>query len=69
MEKTKKHIEEMYDNAENSYYEIYNKLEAKKRELKQIQVVINNLTSDLNKYESDMSYYGELLNELNNEND
>jgi len=63
-----KHIVENQERADNAYWDVYHRLEEKKKELNRLQHDVIWMEKDLEKLKDDKEYYQKLLNELNNGN-
>jgi len=64
----KKHIVENQERAESAYWDIYQNLKVKRKELKQLQDELGWLEKDFKKQTDEREYYQKLLDELNNGN-
>jgi hypothetical protein len=69
MENVRKHLTEEHEKADNAYWELYGKLEDKKKALHQLQSEVKWMESDMAKYDGERKYFMKLLNELNNNKD
>lgn len=68
MEKTKKYIQEQYDEYDNLYWDTMHKCKIKEDQLQILQNEVNSLKSDMNAFKNKRDHYEELLNELDTTN-
>lgn len=64
MENIRKHLQENHDNADKTYWNLYEKLEAKKLELSQIEHDIKWLITDMEQADIKRKHFNKLLSEL-----
>ena len=65
MEEIKKHLEYEFNRADNAWWQSLSHLESKEDELKKLQIEVNFLKEDVEKYEKEKNYFNKLLTELN----
>ena len=65
MENVRKHLLESFDEANDAYWNFYSKLDAKKRELSQVEHDVKWLTTDMEHTDIKRKHFEKLLNELN----
>lgn len=65
MDNVRKHLQENYDTAENAYWDFFEKLEAKKLELSQVEHDVKWLSTDMEHADIKRKHFQKLLNELN----
>jgi chromosome segregation ATPase len=66
MENVRKHLEDSHNRADEQYWNLYTRLEQKKKELQQLQSDVLWMEKDMEKYDTERKYFMKLLEELNN---
>ena len=64
MENVRKHLQENHDKADKAYWDYFEKLEAKKIELSQVEHDVKWLTTDMEQADIKRKHFHKLLNEL-----
>jgi len=67
MDKIKEHLQREFDMAENIYWNLYEKVDKKERELSQLNQIVISLNEEKQKADINRNYYKTLLSEINNQ--
>ena len=66
MDKIKEHLQGEFDIAENIYWDLYEKVSRKEKELSQLNQVVISLKEEKQRADINRNYYKTLLSEINN---